>query len=209
VTDLQTILPPIMRVEPLGACSTLVARLFDEARIAVPPDIAGLLVSGIVADTLLFRSPTTTPEDRQRAEQLGRVAGVDPVELGTQILDIASDVVGRTAEELVLADFKEFLVSGARFGVGMIETTNVSALIGRQAELIAVLEQRQAAGYWSVLLVVVDVFHARTVILVSGHAEEVAEAFGARLRDGVALDLPGVYSRKKQIVPRLGDIRIK
>jgi manganese-dependent inorganic pyrophosphatase len=209
VADLQTSLPPIMRVEPLGACSTLVARLFDEARVAVPPDIAGLLVSGIVADTLLFRSPTTTPEDRQRAEQLGRVAGIDPVELGTQILDIASDVAGRTAEELVQADFKEFLVSGARFGVGMIETTNASALTGRQAELIAALEQLRAAGYWSVLLVVVDVFHARTVILVSGHAEEVAEAFGARLRDGVALDLPGVYSRKKQIVPRLGDIRIK
>jgi manganese-dependent inorganic pyrophosphatase len=94
-----------------------------------------------------------------------------------------------------------------RFGVAVIETTNAAALAGRRPELIEALEQRRAQGYWSVLLVVVDVFHERTLVLISGHPEEVARAFDARLHDGVALDLPGVYSRKKQVVPRLGDIR--
>lgn len=208
VADLHTTLPPLMRVEPLGACSTLVARLFAEGSVAIPPDVAGLLVGGILADTLLFRSPTVTAVDRQVARELAELAGIDLNELGAAILDIASDVGGRTAEELVSFDFKDFQINGERFGVAVIETTNAAALAGRRAELTEALEQRRAFGYWSVLLVVVDVFHERTLVLVSGHAEEVARAFDARLRDGVALDLPGVYSRKKQIVPRLGDIRI-
>ncbi len=207
VADLQTNLPPFMRVEPVGACSTLVGKLFEEAGIEVPPAIAGLLAGGIVADTLLFRSPTVTPEDRRMARELAARAGIVLEELGASILDIASDTSGRTAEELVATDFKEFQVNGVRFGVAVIETTNAAALADRQTELLHALEQKRSAGYWSVLLVVTDVFHERTVVLIAGHAERVAEAFGVALRAGRYLDLPGVYSRKKQIVPRLGDIR--
>ncbi len=208
VADLQTTLPPLMRVEPVGACSTLVARLFAEANVAVPPDVAGLLAGGIVADTLLFRSPTVTLEDRQRARDLAALAGVDLDELGTAILDIASDVAGRTAEELVANDFKDFQINGARFGVSVIETMNATALVGRRSELLEALERRRSSGYWSVLLVVVDVFHERTLVLIAGHAEEVARAFRVPLQDRCAMELPGVYSRKKQIVPLLGEIRI-
>jgi len=207
VADLQTNLPPLMRVEPLGACSTLVARLYAEASVPVPPEIAGLLLGGIVADTLLFRSPTVTPTDRQIASELSSVSGVDPTELGEAILDIASDIGGRSAEELVGFDAKDFQVNELRFSVSVVETTNAAALAGRRAELVEALDQRRAHGYWSALLVVVDVFHGRTVVLISGHPEDVARAFDARLRDGVAVDLPGVYSRKKQIIPRLAEIR--
>jgi manganese-dependent inorganic pyrophosphatase len=206
VADLQTNLPPLMRVEPVGACCTLVARLFAEAHVVVPPDIAGLLAGGIVADTLLFRSPTVTTEDRQQAQELATRAGVDLEELGTAILDIASDVASRTAEELVANDFKGFQINGARFGVSVIETINAAALAERRSELLEALEHRRAYGYWSVLLVIVDVFHERTVVLIAGHAEEVAHAFRAPLQDGHVLELPGVYSRKKQIVPLLGEI---
>ncbi len=207
VADLQTTLPPLMRVEPVGACSTLIARLFAEANVAVPPDIAGLLAGGIVADTLLFRSPTVTPEDQQRARDLARLANVDLEALGRAILDIASDVAGRTAEELIANDFKDFQINGARFGVSVIETMNAAAIADRQSELLEALEHRRASGYWSVLLVVVDVFHERTLVLVAGHAEEVSRAFRVPLRDGSTIELPGVYSRKKQIVPLLGEIR--
>jgi manganese-dependent inorganic pyrophosphatase len=207
VADLQTNLPPLMRVEPLGACSTLVAKLFVETSFSIPPAIAGLLAGGIVADTLLFRSPTVTPEDRRFAAELAATAGIDVVELGRAILDIASDISGRTAEELIATDFKEFQVNGARFGVAVIETTNASALRGRHDELLDAMEQRRSAGFWSILLVVTDVFHERTIVLIAGRSERVAEAFDVPLRDGYYLDLPGVYSRKKQIVPRLSDIR--
>jgi manganese-dependent inorganic pyrophosphatase len=207
VADVQTILPPLMRVEPLGACSTLVAKLFGEAGIGIPPSIAGLLAGGIVADTLLFRSPTVTAEDRRAAFDLARIAGIDVEELGAAILDIASDVSGRTAEELIATDFKEFHVNGVRFGVAVIETTNAAALANRQSELRDALAQKRAAGFWSVLLVVTDVFHERTVVLIAGHPDRIAEAFRVPLYDDYFLDLPGVYSRKKQVVPRLSDVR--
>lgn len=208
VADLQTTLPPLMRIEPLGACSTLVSKLYSEAGIEIPCQIAGLLLGGIVADTLLFRSPTVTEVDRTIAAQLAARANTDPEELGRAILSIASDVAGRSAEELVAGDFKEFRVSGVRFGIGVFETTNAAALNGRREELLDALEQLRTNGYWSVLLVIVDVFHERTIVLISGHAEEVAQAFGARLKEGCVLELDGVYSRKKLIVPRLGDIRV-
>lgn len=209
VADLQTNVPPLMRVEPLGACSTLIAKLYGEAGVEIPRPIAGLLVGGIVADTLLFRSPTVTPPDRAYAQHLAERVGVDLQELGKAVLEIASDVSGRSAEELVSFDFKEFQVNDVRFGIGVIETTNASALEERKAELMAALNQkRQQGDFWSILLVVTDVFHERTLVLISGHPEAVAEAFHAPLEDG-ALRLPGVYSRKKLIVPRLSDIRVK
>lgn len=206
VADLQTTLPPLMRVEPVGACSTLVAKLYREAAVEIPRPIAGLLLGGIVADTLLFRSPTVTPLDREIAAALAEQVATDPAELGKAILDIASDLAGRSAEELIVNDFKEFHVNGGRFGVAMLETTNAAALADRREELLTALEQKQESGYWSMLLVVVDVFHERTLVLISGHPEEVAEAFRTPLKGGCALELPGVYSRKKQIVPVLNEI---
>lgn len=208
VADLQTSLPPLMRVEPLGACSTLVAKLYREAGVEIPSQIAGLLLGGIVADTLLFRSPTVTDVDRAMAADLAAIANVDPEELGRAILSIASDVAGRSAEELIASDFKEFRVSGVRFGIGVFETTNAAALNGRRAELVGALDQLRSNGYWSVLLVIVDVFHEQTIVLISGQAEKVAQAFGARLKDGCLMELDGVYSRKKLIVPRLSDIQV-
>ena len=107
---------------------------------------------------------------------------------------------------MIVNDFKEFHVNGGRFGVAMLETTNAAALADRREELLKALEQKQESGFWSMLLVVVDVFHERTLVLISGHAEEVAAAFRSPLKGGCALELPGVYSRKKQIVPVLNEI---
>jgi len=207
VADLQTALPPLMRVEPVGACSTLVAKLYGEAGVEIPRAICGVLLGGIVADTLLFRSPTVTPIDRKIAAELAARVDADPAELGKAILDIASDLAGRSAEELIATDFKEFHINGARFGVAVLETTNAAALADRRQELLKALEQKQSSGYWSVLLVVVDVFHERTLVLICGHGEEVAAAFRSPLKGGCALELPGVYSRKKQIVPVLNEIQ--
>lgn len=207
VADIRTSHPPLMRVEPVGSCSTLVAKLFAEAGITPPREIAGVLAGGILTDTLLFRSPTVTDEDRRWAHDLAAQAGVDPQELGLAILDVASDLTGQSADDLVGLDFKDFQVGDVRFGIAMLETVNAAALRDRRTELLNALEKRRANGYWSILLVVVDIFHERTMVHISGHAEEVARVFDQPLRDGSTLELQGVYSRKKQIVPLLGDIQ--
>jgi manganese-dependent inorganic pyrophosphatase len=203
VADFQTRTPPFIRMEPVGATSTIVAKLFMEGNVPIPAPIAGGLLSGILADTLLFRGPTTTPEDRRVAAILTELAGVDMEELGTRILNIASDVSERSAEHLLLADFKEFTAEGRRFGIGTIETTNGDEVLARRDEILAALRQQQERGYTSVIFAVIDILHERTTLLVVGHPEALAATFDAPLVDRSAVRLPGILSRKKNIVPQL------
>lgn len=206
VADFQTRTPPFMRLEPVGATSTIVAKLFDEAGIPVPGPIAGILLGGILADTLLFRGPTTTPEDRRAAAHLAEVAEVDMEELGTSILTLASDVSDRSAEELLTADFKEFTADDKRFGIGTIETTNGGAVLARRDEILAAMERLRERGYASVLFAIIDILRERTTLLVAGYTEAAAAAFDVEPADAHTVELPGILSRKKHIVPLLGAI---
>jgi manganese-dependent inorganic pyrophosphatase len=207
VADLVTTQPPLMRLEPLGACSTLIAKLYREAGAQIPPPYAGVMLGAILTDTLLFQSPTTTPEDRAIAKQLAEIAGVSADELGADLIAIQSDVSDRSAEQLVTGDFKSFLIDDVRFGVGVIETGDAAQVLARRNELLRAMRQVRRDGYATVLLVVTDVVHRRTTILIDGNPDAVARVFGAELKDDAAIDLPGVYSRKKQVVPLLGRIK--
>jgi manganese-dependent inorganic pyrophosphatase len=165
------------------------------------------MLGAILTDTLLFQSPTTTPEDRATAERLAEIAGVGVDELGAELIAIQSDVSDRSADQLVRGDFKSFVIDDVRFGVGVIETGDAGRVLARRAELLRAMRQVRRDGYATVLLVVTDMVHRRTTILVEGNAKAVARTFEADLRDGAAIDLPGVYSRKKQVVPLLGRIK--
>ena len=203
VADFQTRTPPFMRLEPVGASSTIVAKLFAESGVPLSPAVAGVLLSGILADTLLFRGPTTTPEDRRVAGWLAVQAGLDPQELGGRILALASDLADRSAAELLAADFKEFRVGERRFGIGTIETTNGAAVLDRRDEILAALDARRAQGFTSVIFAVVDLLAERTTLLIAGHPAAVAAGFGAPLVAPQTVELPGIRSRKKDLVPQL------
>ena len=204
VADFQTRTPPFMRLEPVGATSTIVAKLFFEANVPVPTGIAGALLCGILADTLLFRGPTTTPEDRRVAGRLAQIAGVDAEALGVEILRLASDVTGRTAEQLLKTDFKEFSVEGLDFGIGVIETTDAPAVLQRRDELLSAMRDLRGRGYASVIFSVVDVANERTTLLVEGYKEAVAATFEGEREGDDVIHLPGILSRKKDLVPQLG-----
>jgi manganese-dependent inorganic pyrophosphatase len=206
VADFQTRNPPFMRMEPVGATSTIVAKLFMEAGIPVPESIAGVLLSGIVADTLLFRGPTATPEDRRVASMLAEGAGLNMLnmrELGGKILSLASRIADRSAEEILKADYKEFRIDGHRFGIGIFETADGEEVLARGEEILGAMKQLQSQGYASVLFAVVDILREESTILVVGYENIVAEALGAQLEDDHALRLAGILSRKKHIVPQL------
>ncbi len=207
VADFQTRTPAFMRLEPVGASSTIVAKLFAEASISVPQPIAGVLLAGILADTLLFRGPTTTPEDRRVAAALALRAGVSADELGAAILKRASAVADRSAEQLLMADFKEFMAEGSRFGIGVIETANGGDVLARRTEMLTTMARQRTQGpYASVLFAIIDILQEQTTILVVGYPEAVAAAFAAPLLDGQLIAVPGILSRKKHIVPLLGAI---
>jgi manganese-dependent inorganic pyrophosphatase len=131
---------------------------------------------------------------------------VDSAELGTEILRRASDVSDRPIAQLLLADFKEFMADGARFGIGTIETADDTDVLERRDELLAAMAAHRARGYTSVIFAVIDIIHERTTLLVEGDTAAVAAAFDAPPADPHTIHLPGILSRKKHIVPLLGAV---
>lgn len=204
VADFETRTPPFMRFEPVGATSTIVAKLFLESEHILPPNVAGVLLAGILTDTLLFRGPTTTDEDRRVAERMAEIAGVDMGELGEEVMRLASDISGRSTDQMLNTDFKEFSAGGKDFGISVIETNDGEAVLERRDDLLAAMRGLRRRGYASVIFAVVDIASERTSLLVEGHSDAVAATFDGDREDENTIHIPGILSRKKDIVPHLG-----
>ncbi|MGI5837030.1 MAG: putative manganese-dependent inorganic diphosphatase [Chloroflexota bacterium] len=208
IYDIRTDTPIYVRIEPLGSTCTIVYKLFRENMVQIPKPIAGIMLGAILTDTIMFKSPTSTQEDRMAAEVLAQRAGVDLNELGKSVLAAASDVAEKKPRELLLADMKEFSLGDLRFAVSSVETVNAAAVAAERAELLAEMRALQRErGYASVILMIVDIAHEQTEILIEGYEREVAEALNRPLEDSHRVEMPGVLSRKKQIVPLLPSIR--
>ena len=208
--DLTTASPAYLRFEPVGSTGTLLLKLHREAGLTVEPQDAALMLSAILSDTLHFRSPTTTAEDRSAAEFLAPVAGIEDVTSFALAMFAAKSDLGDTpAEQLLRMDYKVFPfgdpVKPQQWGIGVIETTNPAYVFGRQGELLAAMDRVKAEDSLSgVLLSVVDILNEsnRTLVLSASEEKVLREAFGAETAGQVA-DLGNRISRKKQIVPQL------
>jgi len=210
IADVQTPSPIFFRNEVVGASSTIIAGLYWESGIPIPPPMAGILLGGIITDTVAFRSPTCTSRDREVGRHLAELAGVDLDEFAEEIFAVASDLAGRSLRDVLTTDFKEFAVEGARFGIGYMETTDRSQVDAVQEALIAEMSRlRDDRGYAVMLFIVVDVRRDESEILIAGQEEAVAEAFGQELAVPHSIVLAGVVSRKKQVVPLLPRIRLR
>jgi manganese-dependent inorganic pyrophosphatase len=204
IADIQSAAPIFFRNEIVGSTSTIIAGLFNESGIALPPPIAGILLGGLITDTVLFRSPTSTPRDQQVARELAALAHVDVESLGHEIFAVASDLSGRGPREILTTDFKEFRLEEALFAVGYMETVHRQRVDEIRDELLAAMRALRAEkGYASLLLMVVDVVHSQTEIMIDGMEKEVAAALDQPLASPHSLIVGGVMSRKKQVVPIL------
>jgi manganese-dependent inorganic pyrophosphatase len=204
IADIQSAAPILFRNEIVGSTSTIIAGLYDEAGIPIAPPIAGILLGGLISDTVLFRSPTSTPRDRRVAAELANRAQVEPEELGRELFAVASDLSQRSPREILTADFKEFRADDLRFAVGYMETLHKGHVDAIRDELLDQMKALRAErGYASLLFMVVDVAHSQTEILIAGLEREVAEALGERLVSPHSVIVGGVMSRKKQVVPIL------
>jgi manganese-dependent inorganic pyrophosphatase len=204
IADIQSAAPIYFRNEIVGSTSTIIAGLYDEASIAIPPPIAGILLAGLITDTVLFRSPTSTPRDLRVAEYLAGLAGVKVEAFGQDIFAVASDLSGRSPREILTTDFKEFRIDGVPFAVGYMETVHKQRVEEIRDQLLAGMKALRAEkGYAAMLFMVVDIVHSQTEILIAGLEEEVAEALGQRLASAHSVMVGGVMSRKKQVVPIL------
>ena len=204
IANFETQGPLYFHAEPLGCCSTIIYKEYKQHGIDVPKNIAGLMLSGIISDTLLLKSPTTTDEDRQAVKELAAIAGVDYEEYGLAMLKAGTNLDDKSEEQLISADAKSFSMGGKTIRIDQINTVDLNDVFKREDAFRAAIEKQNAAeGYDLFLLMVTDILNSDTRLMVVGEPQDVVEkAFGKKITDG-KMDLPGVVSRKKQVVPPL------
>ena len=202
LADIQTKNPIYFRNEPVGSTCTIVAGMYQERGLMPSPKLAGLMAAAIVSDTVMFKSPTCTPRDRRMAERMAHIAGISLDELGHEIFS-ASSPEDKTVEQLLFTDFKEFHIAGHDFGVSQITCVDSDRQLRRKDEFLALMEKTRAEHRYSMLLLMLtDVLLEGSKILCVGGEDIFQQAFNTELREREAF-LPGVMSRKKQIIPML------
>jgi manganese-dependent inorganic pyrophosphatase len=188
---------------PVGATSTIVALCYRQAGIPIPKPIAGLLLAGVISDTLNLTSPTATATDREIVDHLCKVAGVDAGELAAEIFAVGSPLLTMTPQQTIQADSKEYRHDRGRFVVAQIEELTFSHLADRQAGLIEALDQRvRAQGLLFMALLVTDINTQNSLLLASG-ADAVLREIDFPQRAPRVWELEGIVSRKKQLLPYL------
>ncbi|MDF2499812.1 MAG: manganese-dependent inorganic pyrophosphatase [Anaerosporomusa subterranea] len=201
---LETSEPIYIRHEPVGSTSTIVASMHWRRGIEIPPPIAGLLLSAIVSDTFLFRSPTATAQDKEVAEKLAKIAGLSLEAYGMEVLRAGSQMDSLLPIEIVQNDLKEFQIGEFRVSISQFSALDPAAVLKRRNEIQTALEdERRREGYDISVLMVTDIMHEASNLIFAGQpAALIAAAFGQPDANGV-VHLPGVMSRKKQVVPPL------
>jgi manganese-dependent inorganic pyrophosphatase len=188
---------------PWGASCSIIASLFKNKEISLDRGLAGLMLSAILVDTVITKSPTCTDHDREIIEELAGPAGVEDWRaFGMEIFKIRSSVSELGAEEIIRGDFKDFELAAGKFGIGQVETVDLGDFASKEDEIANKLEEiRQGGSYHSVILFITDILKEGSKFLVAtGDQEKVEEALGAKLENGRVF-VDGVISRKKQVAP--------
>ena len=200
LADIQTSQPIRVRNEPVGSTATSIAGMYQEHGVMPSANMAGLLAAAILADTVMFKSPTCTKRDIAMAERMARIGGVNIKELGRQLFSPAS---GKSVEELVNSDFKEFHIAEQNLGVGQITCLDSEDMLQRREEFLEAMRHDQEDHHYDmVILMLTDVLMEGTQLLYVGSDDVIRNAFSAEPKDN-SLFLPKVMSRKKQIIPML------
>ncbi|MGB6777994.1 MAG: manganese-dependent inorganic pyrophosphatase [Planococcus citreus] len=202
IANFETTDPLYFRAEPVGCTATILLKLYKEHTVEVPADIAGLMLSAIISDSLLFKSPTCTDQDIQAAKELAEIAGVDSQEYGLALLKAGADLSNKTLEDLISLDSKEFEAGDHRFEVAQVNAIDVAEVLERQAELEVLISNTVAAkGLDLFVFAVTDILNNNSEAIVLGRRSDIIEsAFESSVVNNRVI-LPGVVSRKKQIVP--------
>lgn len=204
IANFETADPLYYRAEPVGCTATIIKKLYKEHNIEIRKDIAGLLLSAIISDSLLFKSPTCTEEDVQAARELAEIANVDLENYGMAMLKAGADVSSKSAEELITLDAKPYDIAGNKVVIAQINTVDPRDVLHRQAEIEDAISATISKDNLDLfLLVVTDILNSNSVGLALGNEAAIVEkAYDVKLENNTAL-LEGVVSRKKQVVPVL------
>ncbi len=206
IGSLETSQPVFFRNQPVGCTCTIVYQMYREKGVEIEPNMAGLMLSAILSDTLCFRSPTCTPTDKAAAQELAKIAGVEPEALANEIFEAGENLEGRAAEDVFFQDFKIFTHGDLRFGVGqgsyMSEKNRQ-----RAADLLRpyLPEALKREGVQMIFYMLTSVKDQSSRVLFNGEGAEqlIGSAFRSQREEDGSVVLPGVVSRKKQMIPAM------
>jgi len=204
IANFETADPLYYRAEPVGCTATILKKLYKENNVEIPKNIAGLMLSAIISDSLLFKSPTCTEQDVQAARELAEIAGVDADSYGLDMLKAGANLDDKTVQELITLDAKEFGMGSHKVIVAQVNTVDTNDVLKRQSEIEAAMNKTiEEKGLDLFLFVITDILQNDSTGLALGkETNRVEKAFNGRLENNTIL-LKGVVSRKKQIVPQL------
>ena len=196
--------PLYARLEPVGCTATIILKLFKENNLVPSKETAGLMLSAIISDTLLFKSPTCTECDVKAGKELAEIAGVNTDEYGLEMLKAGTALGDKSEAELLNMDMKIFEIDGSKIGVAQVNTVNESEVLERKEKLLAEIDNIIAKeGLKFFMFAITNILSNDSVALVSGDGNDIIEkAFGEKV-DSNLVTLKGVVSRKKQIIPPL------
>ena len=200
--DVTTSMPLEAWIWPVGCTCTVIKSMYDFYDIEIPKSLAGAMLCAILSDTVIFKSPTCTAADKAAAEELAAIAGVSDIKaLGMEMFRVKSAVDGASMKDLVFRDYKDFNMNGNKVGIGQLEVVDLSMLDDVKDGLKAEIARVKAEGRHSVFLLLTDIMkEGSEMLIVSDDPSVVKSAFGVTV-EGDSVWLPGVMSRKKQVVP--------
>ncbi len=198
-----TNVPINFRSKPVGCTSTMLYEMYLEAKVNIPKEIAGLMLSAILSDTLLLTSPTTTEDDRFAAVKLASIAKVDIDKYGLEMIKAASSIDGMSVRDLIKSDFKNYVVGTKTLGIGQVMTLDFDKIKENMDEYVDVLNEMVDTNYSVVVMFITDIIKNGSYIIYNTKAKDVIEdGFGLKdTYEGVFI--PKVVSRKKQILPSI------
>lgn len=204
IANFATADPLYYRAEPVGCTSTIISKMYKENNIEAPKEIAGILLSAIISDTLLFKSPTCTAEDVAEAKELAVTAGADLKAYGLDMLKAGTNLGTKTEAELLDLDAKSFPMGDKTIRIAQVNTVDIQEVLARQTALeTAMRAENSKHGYDLFILIITNILDSDSELMAVGAPlDKVEEAFKIQLKDNRAF-LKGVVSRKKQIVPPL------
>ncbi len=210
IANFETADPLYYRAEPVGSTATIINKLYKENEVEIPSHIAGLLLSAIISDTLLLKSPTTTPVDVMTAEELAIVAGVSLDEYGLNMLKAGTNISSKSAEEIINDDAKSFPMGKELVRIGQVNVVDVNDVLDRKDEMLEEMrKQTRENNYDLFVLMITDIVENNSVAIVDGPAYRHFEmAFNKPIQLNT-VELENVVSRKKQVVPQLTEVFTK
>lgn len=208
---LSTSQPISITIRPIACTATIIWQIMkQEGNNDVPQDIAGLMVSAILSDTLKFTSPTTTEEDKKAAQELAKIASIDIDKHADKMFEAKSDLSGMNSSDILLSDSKLFDMGSKKVRISVVETTKPENALKMKKKLIEEMQDiKKRESLHAMFFFIVDILKSQSTLLVpSKHEEDLAiKTFNSTFKDGIVI-LPGIVSRKKQIVPALEKVLV-